>query len=128
MRERFDLLYSHGFGWLLRLLFLGPRWSGVDVGPDQIGVRMGWAFRSWIPTASVRSIHRDENTRWWWGIGVHGWRGRWLVNGTVNGIVTLEIGPPAPARVVGFPVELRILHVSLEEPDALVAALGVVGP
>ena len=58
------------------------------------------------------------------GIGVHGWRGRWLVNGAANGLVAVEIDPPACARVLGVPVRLRYVRVSVQDPDALVAALG----
>jgi hypothetical protein len=42
----------------------------------------------------------------------------------VSGIVTLEIQPPARAWVIGFPVRLRKLHISLEDPDGFLAAVG----
>ena len=32
------------------------------------------------------------------GWGVHGWRGRWLVNGSSKGLVRLEIDPAVRAR------------------------------
>lgn len=57
------------------------------------------------------------------GIGVHGWRGRWLVNGAARGLVTVEIDPPARARVLGVPVRLRTLCVSVESPEELISAL-----
>ncbi len=55
--------------------------------------------------------------------GAHGWRGRWLVNGAGDGLVVIDISPPARARVTGVPVRLRELTVSVEDPDALAAEL-----
>ena len=56
--------------------------------------------------------------------GVHGWRGNWLVNGSTTGIVSILLDPPGRALAVGFPVKLRQLRVSVEDPSALVAAIG----
>lgn len=59
------------------------------------------------------------------GWGAHGWRGRWLVNGSSKGIVVLEIDPVARGRVLGFPVRVRDLALSLEDPEGLCEALGL---
>ena len=83
---------------------------------------MGWSFRADIPRSSVRSAR--ERGGLVGGIGVHGWRGRWLVNGAATGIVRIEIEPRARAHVLGVPIGLRTLDVSVTEPKALVAALG----
>ena len=56
-------------------------------------------------------------------LGVHGWRGRWLVNGAAGPLVALEIEPPVRARVIGIPVRLRELFVSVDDPDAVIAEL-----
>ena len=50
-------------------------------------------------------------------------RGRWLVNGSIRGLVRIDLDPPAPGRVCGFPVKVRELIVSVVEPDGLVAAV-----
>lgn len=107
---------------LLSVLGAGPSHSEVALDSDFVAVRMGWAFRSHIPRSGIRRVHRDRDRHG--GIGVHGWRGRWLVNGAVSGIATLEIDPPAQARVLGFPIRLRTLHVSLEDPAGFIAAVG----
>jgi hypothetical protein len=54
---------------------------------------------------------------------VHGFAGRWLVNGSGDGIVSLELRPAQRAWVMGFPVRLRTLLVSVQDPAGLVAAL-----
>ena len=73
--------------------------------------------RSCIARASVTG-ERVRLTR-----GVHGWAGRWLVNGAGDGILALDLEPRQRARVMGFPVSLRQLQVSVEDPHALAAAL-----
>ena len=99
-----------------------PRWCWVDVTDDAVTARMSWAFRATVPRTAVRSARRREGWRPL-GFGVHGWRGQWLVNGSWRGLVSIEIDPPAPARVLGVPIRLRGLHVSVDEPEGLVDAL-----
>lgn len=106
---------------LLSVLGMGPRFSSVDVDHDHVRVRMGWSFQAEIPLRSITAAKASSGLVG--GIGVHGWRGRWLVNGATSGLVTLEIDPPARARVLGVPVRLRALRVSVESPDGLLAAL-----
>jgi hypothetical protein len=106
----------------MTLLGMGPALSGVDVEVEHVRVRMGWAFRATVPRTAIRSVAQASGFRLAWG--VHGWRGDWLVNGSLAGRVRLELDPAQRARVVGVPVRLRSLEVSVEQPDGLVAALG----
>jgi hypothetical protein len=110
------------FRFLLAILGCGPRFSGVSVTADRLRVRMGWAFRADIPRSSVTAVAEDRG--WVGGIGVHGWRGRWLVNGAATGLVAVHVAPPAPARVCFVRVHLRRLRVSVDDPAGLVASLG----
>ncbi|MCC6756004.1 MAG: hypothetical protein IT199_06495 [Solirubrobacterales bacterium] len=100
---------------------MGPGRSWVAVDGDRVEVRMGWAFRAAFPSASVRAAARDRLPFLGWG--VHGWRGRWLVNGSSRGLVRLDLDPAGRARVLGVPVRLQQLWVSLEEPARLLDAL-----
>jgi hypothetical protein len=118
---RYEFRYDRWCGWMLGLLGMGRRVSRVEVAPDDVVVVMGWAFRVTIPRSSVVDVERSDGFVAGWG--VHGWRGRWLVNGSSRGLVRMRIDPPAPSRVVGFPGRLRELRVSVVEPDALVAHL-----
>jgi hypothetical protein len=116
--------YALRFGFwktLLAVLGLGPRRSSAVIDPEVVHVRMGWAFRAHIDRPSIVRVAAASDK--WAGIGVHGWRGRWLVNGAVSGIVTIEIDPPGKARVMGVPIRLHTLHVSLDDPDAFLDAL-----
>jgi hypothetical protein len=120
-RRTFSILYG---SWkpLLVAGGLGPRFSGVEIGDGELRVRMGWAFRSRIPLPSVTGAR--TMTGMVGGVGVHGWRGRWLVNGSMKGIVGIDIEPEARAVAIGIPVRLHYLSLSLEDPDGFLAALG----
>lgn len=106
---------------LLSVLGAGPAFSRVELDGEQLRVRMGPSFRADIPLASITGVTPFEGLVG--GIGVHGWRGRWLVNGAASGIVTIVIDPPVRAWVLGVPVKLRTLHVSVQSPEELMAAL-----
>ncbi len=114
--------YDTWCGWLLGAMGHGRRLSRIEVDPDAVRVRMGLGFRATVLRASVVSAV-DIGHRRVFGWGVHGWRGRWLVNGSSSGLVTVTIEPPARARVLGVPVRLRELTVSLVEPAAFVDEL-----
>ena len=106
---------------LLSVVGAGPAFSSVELDDDHLRVRMGWSFKADIPLASVTAARPFQGLAG--GIGVHGWRGVWLVNGATKGIVAIDIDPPARARVLGVPVRLRTLQVSVESPEALIEAL-----
>jgi len=92
--RRFAIRYGV-FRPLLSVLGAGPRWSHVEVDAQRVRVRMGWSFRADIPRTSVTGA--APYTGLVTGIGVHGWRGRWLVNGAASGLVTAASTPrPAP--------------------------------
>ena len=114
--------FSYGvFRLLLSILGMGPAFSRVKLDNGTLRVRMGWTFRASIPVQQVTAAEPRQGLVG--GIGVHGWRGRWLVNGATTGLVAVTVDPPVRASVMGFPVKLRELTLSLENPDALVAAL-----
>ncbi len=106
---------------LLTVLGAGPKFSKVEIDGDRLRVRMGLLFKAEVPLAAITSVGPD--TQMVGGIGVHGGRGNWLVNGAARGIVRIEIEPPARAKVMGVPVRLRILRVGVKSPGDLIAAL-----
>ena len=110
--------------WYLALsvpIGLGPKSSEVRVEDGTLHVKMGWAFDAHIPIASITKAEATSERAIAWG--VHYSRGRWLVNGSVKGLVALTIEPPTTAKI--WPrnsVPLRSLVVSVTDPDALIAA------
>jgi hypothetical protein len=103
----------------------GPGRGGVEVDSAVLRVRVP-GFHLDIPRGSVRSAARsDHQTRG--TIGVHGRRGRWLVNGSHDGLVELVIDPPCylPRQLstVFRKVEVSSLLVSLVDPDGFIAAV-----
>ncbi len=107
------------------LLAGGRGRSGVKVGPDQIGVQMG-SFKLTVPRACIRSVSRSQadvgGTR-----GMHHRSGRWLVNGSADGLVELTIEPPiyTERKPSGMFTrwKVRSLTLSLADPDGFIAAL-----
>jgi hypothetical protein len=118
--QSFPILYG---AWkpLLVAVGMGPRRSVVEVTDDELHVRMGWAFQARIPRSNITGGRAVTDRVG--GVGVHGWRGRWLVNGSMQGIVGIDIDPSVRAVATGFPVHLHYLSLSLENPDVFVAAL-----
>jgi hypothetical protein len=109
------------FRLLLSALGMGPRYSRIELDADALRVRMGWAFAATVPRQHITGAESRSGPVG--GIGVHGLRGRWLVNGAASGLVTLTIEPPVRARV-GVSVALAQLTLSLEDPEGFLAAVG----
>jgi hypothetical protein len=119
--QRFPVKFDAGYRILSSALFLPSSSAYVEVDGNEVRVQMGWAFRSRFPRtaiASIREAHEQPLSR-----GVHGLAGRWLVNGSGRGILTIDLAPAQRGHVMGFPVRLQQLMVSVEEPAALTAAL-----
>jgi hypothetical protein len=119
---RFPISFDKWYRVLSTAVGLSPSRSYVSIDREQVEVRMGWAFRSRFPRSTVESgseLDISPLSR-----GVHGFGGRWLVNGAGHGIVQLELSPRQRAYVLGFPVRLKSLLVSVSEPSALAGAVG----
>jgi hypothetical protein len=117
----FALRYGTVSKHLLTLFSLGPDHSGVVVNDADVGIAMGRGFSGRAPRSTVTSALTLAGTVV--SRGVHGWRGDWLVNGARNGLVELLFDPPMKARVLAFPVNVRRLRVSVDDPDGLVEAI-----
>ncbi len=118
--RRFPILFT-GANRAMTVLGLRRANSSVDLGPSEITVRMGWAFRATVPRSSITSVDEDDDRVLGWG--VHGWRGRWLVNGSSSNVVRIEVDPHGRGHTAGIPVKVRAIRVSVEDPDGLITAL-----
>ena len=121
--RRFPIRISPPNGIIFRVLLISPSGSYLELDGDTIHVRLGWAFSARIPRRLVAGAAPGRPPRIPFTAGAHGWAGRWLVNGAPDGIVTLELTEPTRAYVSGFPIRLKTLSVSLEDPEALLAAV-----
>jgi hypothetical protein len=118
---RFPISFDRWYAVLSSLLGLPPVSAYVDLDSTRVEVRMGWAFRARFPRSAVSSTSAlaiRPLSR-----GVHGFGGRWLVNGSGRGVLSIHVNPVQRAYVMGVPVRLRELLVSVSEPAALAAAL-----
>ena len=112
----------------------GPGHGGVVLDPTTLRVLVP-GFRLDIPRASMRSAARSAHSSERWirtSIGVHGGHGRWLVNGSHNGLVELAIEPPCytPRQPTTLFRKAKVssLTVSLVDPDGFIAAIEGDGP
>jgi hypothetical protein len=102
----------------------GPGRGGVELNVTVLRVLIP-GFHLDIPRASVRSATRSAlRTR---SIGVHGSHGRWLVNGSYNGLVELTIEPPCDTprqpSTLFRKMKISSLTISLIDPDGFIAAV-----
>jgi hypothetical protein len=93
----------------------------VDVDEEHVSVRMGMWFELDAGRHVVRAAEPDHGRVMGWG--VHGWRDRWLVNGSSSGLVRVTFEPSTRAWMGPVPLRVRILRVSVDDPDGLIAAL-----
>ncbi|HEU5308042.1 MAG TPA: hypothetical protein VFW97_11985 [Acidimicrobiia bacterium] len=122
---RFPIRFT-GANQLMGLIGMTRSRCYVDVDPTHVRVRMGMWFELDTERTVVRSATPDHERVLAWG--VHGWRDRWLVNGSSSGIVRLTLEPSARAWMGPVPLRVRVLRVSVEDPDGLVAALAAATP
>ena len=82
---------------------------------------VSWAFSATIPRDQITNVEAlDKKVI---SIGVHGWNGKWLVNGAGDRLVRITIHPRVPAKAVMVPIKLRELTVSVDDRDEFVKAL-----
>ena len=111
---RFPIRYNPAARVLLGAIFIRPTGSFVEVSEREVSVRMGWGFRASFARSSV--VRCSEGIKGiLLGLGIHGFGGKWLVS--------LQLSPAQRAYVLGVPVKLRELQVSLVEPEALLNVL-----
>lgn len=118
---RFPLRFEPWYAAMSTALLLPPASAWIEVGAGEVSCRMGWSFRATFPRDAVVSAERFVGRPL--SKGVHGLAGRWLVNGSARGLVSLALDPPQRAWVLGVPIRLRELIVSVEDPAGLLEAL-----
>jgi hypothetical protein len=123
--QRIPIRFDRWYAVLSSVLGLPPSTSYVEVTDDQVHVRMGWAFRATFPKSTLASTEiANQNPL---SRGVHGFAGRWLVNGSGQGILSITLNPVQRCHVLGVPVRLQQLMVSVPDPGVLAALLETSG-
>ena len=103
---------------LLALTFIRPR---VEVNRRALVVTLGWSFRVAVPRSAITAVDSVPWRRP--DIGAHGWRGRWLVNTAPGPLVRVRIEPATVGRLLGVPVRVRELTVSVDDVAAFLTDL-----
>jgi hypothetical protein len=118
--QRFPIRFT-GLNQTMALVGMVPSRCSVDLVDDRIHVRMGMWFDLEAARHTVRDASLDHGRVLGWG--VHGWHDRWLVNGSSQGLVRLTFEPTQRAWMGPVPLRVRVLRVSLDDPEGLVEAL-----
>jgi hypothetical protein len=114
--NRMPIKYSSTWTWLLTLCAIPPRTAFIELDGETVRVRMGLAFRTSFGRSDISGIEARGPVV---SVGVHGWRGRWLVNGANRPIARIVLAVPTHAFVLGFRVRLSELLVSVDDVAAL---------
>ena len=109
---RVPIRYAKPYSAVLRATGTPPSAAYLEIDGDKVRVRMGWAFRAKFTRTAVASVTQFRRVV---SVGVHGWNGRWIVNGANEPIARVVLEPAARARVIGVPVRLRELLVSVDD-------------
>ena len=122
MTSRFPIRFGRFNAALMSLFGMNPGNSFVEVDGHEVRVQMGRGFRATIPRSSIVEARRRGYV--WWAYGIHGWRGRLIVNGSGHNLASLRLEPPVQASVFGISVRVTELWVSLVDPEGFLAAVG----
>src|SRR6185369_1894304 len=96
---RFPIKFDAWYRPLSTVLFLPPSTAYLTVEDGEVHVRMGWAFSARFPRSAVANVARATSRPI--SRGVHGGFGRWLVNGSGQGLVEITLDPVQRGRVLG---------------------------
>ena len=120
--HRFPIKRSPWWRFLLGLFGVTTARAYLQLDGERLVVRFGW-YRLELPRAQIAAV---EEGRWpWWG-GI-GWRisaGRLGLIGATAPVVYIRLARPHRTRLLGIPLQLRELWVSVDDPAAVRAALG----
>jgi hypothetical protein len=121
--SRYAIRVDPAFRLLFATLGAGRHHDYVEVGATAVRVRLGWMFQADIARSAIGQVEHHADMFGGWG--AHGWRGRWLVNGSSKGVVEVDLTVRQRAHLLGvWPISLSVLYVSLVDPDGFLAALG----
>ena len=120
--KRFDIAYTGINGPMMKVLGVGPGRGYVIVTPDDLIVKMGWAFSGTVPRSRITSAEASTKPRGY-GWGVHGWNGKWVINGSDSGIVKIDLSPATTMRTLIFPINPHVLYISLVSPKEFLEAV-----
>jgi hypothetical protein len=107
---------------LLALFGGTPAGSFVDVGPEDVRFRFGFAFDQCIPHDQITGVAPVKHS-WWMGIG---WRlGPSVVAliGDSAGVVEVRLRESRRVRPLGIPWRYQRLRVSLQDPESFMNEL-----
>ncbi len=119
--RRFAIKRSPWWRPLLVLFGATAARAELAVERERLVARFGW-YRLEVPRAQVAAV---ESVRWpWWGgIGWRYWGGRLGLIGASAPVLCVRLASQHRARLLGIPLRVRELCISVDDPAAVRAAL-----
>jgi hypothetical protein len=115
----------HRSNWVKPLLWLfggTDERSYVEIDGDSVHVRFGFLFDERVPLTNIVEAERQH----WPLLSGIGWRTNLIDSvalvGSYSNVVRLEIAPRKWMKVL-FPVRVKYLYVSVDDPDAFVSEI-----
>ena len=120
--RRFPIKRSPWWRPLLALFGATAARAYLEVDRERVVARFGW-YRLEVPRAQVAAVEPVRG-QWWWGIGWRSdlWSRLGLIGATAP-VLCLRLASPHRTRLLGVPLRLRELYVSVDDPAAVRAAL-----
>ncbi len=119
--RQFPIKRSPWWRFLLMLFGATTAHSYLPVDGERLVARFGW-YRLELPRAQIVAV---EPVRWPWWAGI-GWRvggGRLGLIGATAPVLCIRLASPHRTRLLGIPLQVRELYVSVDDPAAVQAAL-----
>jgi len=122
---RFEIARSKVWGWLWALLGATAERSVVKVDAEGVDITFG-AFRQRLAFSELQDIGVWEREVPWYRSSI-GWRTNFIdtvaLLGMARNVVRLELKAPRLVWLLGWPVRCRFVKLSMQDPDAFVAAV-----
>ena len=119
--RRFPIKRSPWWRPLLFLFGATAARSYLEVDRERLVARFSW-YRLELTRAQIVAVEPGR-WPWWGGIGWRMSRGRLGLIGATAPVLCVRLASPHRTRLLGIPLNLRELYVSVDDPAAVRAAL-----
>ena len=123
---RYPITFNLPSKIILGLLGSGPSRSWVDLTPDTVDAKLGWAGSVTVNREDIANVDYGVTVPWWMGMGVHAIPGTVALNGSLGSAIriTTKPGKHAHGRILFVPIKPTTVYVSVENPEDLAYELG----
>lgn len=119
--RRFPIKRTPPWRFLLGLFGVTTARAYLEIDEERLVARFGW-YRLELPRAQIVAVEPGQ-WPWWWRIGGKIWRERLGLIGAGGPVLCLRLAASQPTRLLGIPLHVQEVCISVEDPAAVQAAL-----